>query len=89
MTKDKIMEVFQEALVLALNLAVPILLVATVVGLIIAIIQAATQVHEQTLSFAPKAIAIALSLFILGPWMIEKTTDFIKYIFSVMVEVGL
>lgn len=89
MTKDKIMEVFQEALVLALNLAVPILLVATVVGLIIAIIQAATQVHEQTLSFAPKAIAIALSLFILGPWMIEKTTDFIKYIFSVMAEVGL
>lgn len=89
MTKDKIMEVFQEALVLALNLAVPILLVATVVGLIVAIIQAATQVHEQTLSFAPKAIAIALSLFILGPWMIEKTTDFIKYIFNVMAEVGL
>ena len=81
MTKDKIMEVFQEALVLALNLAVPILLIA--------IIQAATQVHEQTLSFAPKAIAIALSLFILGPWMIEKTTDFIKYIFNVMAEVGL
>ena len=63
MTEEKIMEIFQQALMLAFNLAIPILLIATVVGLIIAIIQAATQVHEQTLSFAPKAIAIALGLF--------------------------
>ncbi|NLJ17016.1 MAG: flagellar biosynthesis protein FliQ [Clostridiales bacterium] len=89
MTEEKIMEIFQQALMLAFNLAIPILLIATVVGLIIAIIQAATQVHEQTLSFAPKAIAIALGLFFLGPWMLEETADFMKYIFSVIAETGL
>ena len=58
MTQDEMMEIFQAAIMLAFKLAVPILLVAMIVGLVIAILQAATQVHEQTLSFAPKAVAV-------------------------------
>ena len=89
MTQDKVLEVFQAALVLAFDLALPILIIATVVGLIIAIFQAATQVHEQTISFAPKAIAVALGLLLLATWMINKTVDFVNYIFQVMTETGL
>ena len=59
MTQDEMMEIFQAAIMLAFKLAVPILLVAMIVGLVIAILQAATQVHEQTLSFAPKEIGRA------------------------------
>ena len=66
------MEVFTAALVLALKLGLPVLIAAVVIGLIIAILQAATQVHEQTLSFAPKAIVVAIVLLLFGPWMMNK-----------------
>lgn len=89
MTEDKILEIFSAAMWLAFKLAVPTLIIAMVVGLIIAILQAATQVHEQTLTFAPKAIAVALSLLIMAPWMITESIDFINYIFQTMSEVGL
>lgn len=82
------MEVFTAALVLALKLGLPVLIIAMVVGLIIAILQAATQVHEQTLSFAPKAIAVALALLLLGPWMINSCIEFFDYIFELMATVG-
>lgn len=89
MTQEKALEVFQAALMLAFNLALPILIIATVVGLVVAIFQAATQVHEQTLSFAPKAISIALGLLIMGPWMIEKIVEFTEYIFTIMAEIQI
>ena len=76
------MEVFTAALVLALKLGLPVLIAAVVIGLIIAILQAATQVHEQTLSFAPKAVAVGLALFILAPWMTSECIDFVNFIFE-------
>ncbi len=82
MTQDLVMEIFHEAIMLAFKLAVPVLLVAMVVGIVIAILQAATQIHEQTISFAPKAIAVGLTLFILGPWMIQESVDFVKFVFE-------
>lgn len=82
MTQDDMMEVFQAAIMLAFKLAVPILLIAMIVGLIIAILQAATQVHEQTLSFAPKAVAVGLALFLLAPWMTSECVDFVNLIFE-------
>lgn len=84
MTQDIALEVFREALMLALKLGLPVLIIAMVVGLIIAILQAATQVHEQTLSFAPKAIAVALALLALAPWMINSCIDFMNYIFELI-----
>lgn len=83
------MEIFREALMLAFKLVLPMLLVAMIVGLVIAILQAATQVHEQTLTFAPKAIAVGLILFFMGPWMINETIDFIHFIFEQMATVPI
>lgn len=71
-------------MVAALKLAAPILVVSVVVGLVISVLQAATQIHEQTLSFVPKLIAIAIVLVIFGPWMMETMNDFTIYIFSQM-----
>ena len=89
MTQDIVLEVFTAALVLALKLGLPVLIIALVVGLVIAILQAATQIHEQTLSFAPKAVAIALALLILAPWMINSCIEFITYIFDLMATLGI
>jgi len=58
------MEVFTAALTLALKLGLPVLIAAVVIGLIIAILQAATQIHEQTLSFAPKAIVVDRTAYV-------------------------
>ena len=82
LTQDIAMEVFTAALVLALKLGLP------VIGLIIAILQAATQVHEQTLSFAPKAIVVAIVLLLFGPWMMNSCIEFFNYIFGLMATVG-
>ena len=82
MTTDIVIEIFREAVMLAFKLALPVLLVAMIVGLVIAILQAATQIHEQTISFAPKAVAVGLTLFFLAPWMIQESVDFVNFIFE-------
>lgn len=84
MTQDLAMEIFKQAVWLAFKLGVPLLLVGMLVGLIIAILQAATQVHEQTLTFAPKVIVVALTLLALGPWMMNSVMDFLNNIFYLM-----
>lgn len=89
MTQDVVMEIMQRVMMLAFKLALPVLLVAMIVGLIIAILQAATQVHEQTLSFAPKAVAIGLVLFFLAPWMTNEVIDFMNFIFDQMATTPL
>lgn len=80
------MEIFREAIMLTFKLALPILLVAMIVGLVIAILQAATQIHEQTISFAPKAIAVGLTLFFMAPWMTNEILDFVNFIFEKMAQ---
>lgn len=89
MTQDLVMEIFTAALTLAFKLALPILAVAMAVGLIISILQAATQIHEQTLTFAPKAVVVALAILALGPWMCNQVIDFMDYIFELMATTGL
>ncbi|MCL2019934.1 MAG: flagellar biosynthesis protein FliQ [Oscillospiraceae bacterium] len=89
MTQEIVMDIFTTAIGLALRLAAPMLLLAMLIGLTIAILQAATQVHEQTLTFAPKAVAIALALLAAGPWMTNEIIDFMRYIFEKMSETGL
>lgn len=89
MTQDLILEIFTAAIVLALKLAVPTLIIAMLVGLIIAILQAATQIHEQTLTFAPKAIIVALAILAMGPWMMNSLIDFFNYIVDLMSGITL
>ena len=56
------------------------------VGLLISIIQAATQIHEQTLTFVPKLLLLALILIATGPWLLESLMDFTTHIFDLMLE---
>lgn len=88
MTTSEVIGVLQAAMIAALKLSAPILIGSVAVGLIISIFQAATQIHEQTLSFVPKLILIALILVILGPWMMETMGDFTRYIFDMIVELN-
>jgi flagellar biosynthesis protein FliQ len=78
------MEVVQAALMAALKLSAPVLIISMLVGLVISILQAATQIHEQTITFVPKLLTIAAVIIILGPWMMETMNDFVSYIFSVI-----
>ena len=84
MTEDTILQIFKDAMIVTFKIAGPLLIISMIVGLVIAIIQAATQVHEQTLTFAPKVIAVALALLALGPWMTNEVIDFMNYIFELM-----
>jgi flagellar biosynthetic protein FliQ len=84
MSISQVTEVFQAAMIAALKLSAPILIISVAIGLVISIFQAATQIHEQTLSFVPKLFAIALILVILGPWMMQTMNDFVVYIFSLI-----
>ncbi len=87
MTQGEVLGVFQEAMLVAIKLAAPLLIVSIVVGLIIAIFQAATQIHEQTLTFVPKILVIALMLIGLGSWMITILTDFVNQLFTMMATI--
>lgn len=84
MDEGVVMQVFYDALITALKIAAPVLIISVAVGLVIAILQAATQVHEQTLTFVPKLIAIAVIMVIAGPWLIGQMTDFTARIFEVI-----
>lgn len=84
MTQDQALSVFRNALLVILKVAGPILLASIVIGLVISIIQAATQVHEQTLTFVPKLLVIGLILLLGGGWMIDVLSDFIHEIFELM-----
>ena len=76
MTEDTILQVFKEALFLTFKIAGPLLIISMLVGLVIAIIQAATQVHEQTLTFVPKAVTIVVLLFVLGSFFMSSLETF-------------
>ncbi|MEY8358049.1 flagellar biosynthesis protein FliQ [Anaerotruncus colihominis] len=84
MTQEQVMGIFQQAIILAFKLAGPLLAISIIIGLVIAIFQAATQIHEQTLTFVPKVVAIALLLLLLGPWMITMLSDFMRNLFSMI-----
>ncbi len=78
MTPESIMEFGQHALYVAMLVAAPLLLTALAVGLLIGVIQAATQINEMTLSFIPKLIAMALVGLITGPWMLRVLVQFTR-----------
>lgn len=67
-----------------LKLSAPLLIVSIVIGLVIAIFQAATQIHEQTLTFVPKIIAIAFLLIVTGSWMLNNMVDFFNHLMTIM-----
>ncbi|MBO9515988.1 MAG: flagellar biosynthesis protein FliQ [Variovorax sp.] len=82
MTPETVMTMGSQAIQVSLMLAAPLLLVALIIGLVISIFQAATQINEATLSFIPKLVAVFLSLVVAGPWMLEKMLDYIRALFT-------
>ena len=84
MSQNAVLDVFREALLLALKLAGPLLIVSIVIGLVISIFQAATQIHEQTLTFVPKVLVIALLLLAMGSWMMSMMDEFVQYLFQLI-----
>lgn len=87
MDSSKIAEVMQAAMSAGMKIGAPILITSLLIGLIISVFQAATQIHEQTLTFVPKLIVTAILLVVLGPWMTEVMSDFIFYIFDSMLKI--
>jgi flagellar biosynthetic protein FliQ len=67
---------------MTLVLSGPLLLAALVIGLIVSIFQAATQINEQTLSFVPKLVGMFIVLILAGPWMLQMMVDYIRRLFE-------
>lgn len=86
MNISEVMDVFQASMLVAIKVAAPILIISILIGLVISVFQAATQIHEQTLTFVPKLLAIAVILIVLGPWMLETMKDFTLYIFEMVLK---
>jgi flagellar biosynthesis protein FliQ len=78
MTPETVMTIAQRALEMTLMLAAPLLLVALVVGLLVGVFQAATQINEMTLSFIPKVLGMAAALVIAGPWMLKELVSYTR-----------
>ena len=84
MNAEQVMEIMKEAMLVAFELAGPLLIVSIAVGLLVAIFQADTQIHEQTLTFVPKLLVIALVLLALGSWMSKVMNEFVVELFAIM-----
>lgn len=82
MTPESVMTMGRQAIEITLMLAAPMLLVALIIGLLISIFQAATQINEQTLSFIPKLVGVFVALVIAGPWMLTIILDYMRQMFQ-------
>ncbi|MCC7464324.1 MAG: flagellar biosynthesis protein FliQ [Gammaproteobacteria bacterium] len=78
MTPETVLTIGQHALEMLLLLAAPLLLTTLVIGLLVGIFQAATQINEMTLSFIPKLIGMAAALVIAGPWMLNQLVSYTR-----------
>lgn len=78
MTPESVISLARAAVETTLLVSAPLLLVALVVGLLISVFQAATQINEMTLTFIPKLAAVFITLVIAGPWMLTLLTDFMR-----------
>ncbi|CFQ36560.1 MULTISPECIES: flagellar biosynthesis protein FliQ [Yersinia] len=82
MTPESVMALGVEAMKVALALAAPLLLAALISGLIVSLLQAATQINEMTLSFIPKILAVFATMVIAGPWMLSLILDYMRNLFT-------
>jgi flagellar biosynthetic protein FliQ len=82
MTPESVMTMGRNAMEITLMVSAPLLLVALIIGLIISIFQAATQINEATLSFIPKLIGVFIALVLAGPWMLSVMLDYMRGVFT-------
>ncbi len=88
MGPDQAISLGESALTTTLMIALPLLGAGLVVGVVISIVQAVTQIQEQTLSFVPKLLAMAAVLVVLGPWMLDVLTAFTRDLWLSIPEVS-
>ncbi len=82
MTPESVMSLGGEAMQITLMVAAPILLTVLIIGLVVSIFQAATQINEQTLSFIPKLVGVFIALIFTGPWMLTTMVDYMHRVFT-------
>lgn len=80
----EVVDVMREGIGVALKLGAPLLLLSMLVGILVAIFQAVTQIHEQSLSFILKLVVVVAVLLLGGGWMLEVLVDYTKYLFTLM-----
>ncbi|MDY0291861.1 MAG: flagellar biosynthesis protein FliQ [Desulfuromonadaceae bacterium] len=88
MTPEFVVDLGQNAVRTVLMIAAPMLLSGLVVGLMVSIFQAATQINEQTMTFIPKIVAVLVSLIIAAPWIIQVMISFTNNVFQSIGTVG-
>ncbi len=84
----EVLDVSREAVIVTLKIGMPVMLVALIVGLVVSLFQALTQIQEMTLSFIPKIIAIFLSLLLLMPFMLSTLTTFTQGLAERIIRTG-
>jgi flagellar biosynthesis protein FliQ len=84
MTDSQVTDLALQTMLLAAKVAAPILLTALLVGFLISLFQAATQIQEQTLSFVPKMIAVAIALLVSGNWVLSELVSFTQSLFDML-----
>lgn len=82
MSAEMVMTLGRESLVTVLLLTAPILGLGLLVGLLVSLFQATTQINEQSLAFIPKILVVILSIFLFGPWMLNTMMDFTLRVFD-------
>jgi flagellar biosynthetic protein FliQ len=82
MNQDTVVNLATQAMGLALKVAGPVLLVALVVGVIVSVFQAVTQIQEQSLSLVPKIAAVAVVIVVLGPWMLGQLVSYTAELYT-------
>lgn len=82
MNANEVLEISKEAIWVLIKISVPVMLIAMIVGLIISLFQALTQIQEQTLSFVPKILAVFFALIILMPFMIDQLQTFSEFLMN-------
>ncbi|OIZ64312.1 flagellar biosynthetic protein FliQ [Eisenbergiella tayi] len=87
MTNGEVSDLMYKVFIMALQLGGPVLVVSMAVGIIISILQAATQIHEQTLTFVPKLLVIAIILVFTGSNMLQSLQDFTKEVFALITAI--
>lgn len=88
MTQNQVLYMAREAMGAVLLVGGPILGVALLVGLLVSIFQSMTQIQEQTLSFIPKVVAVAVVMLLLGPWMLSVLTVYTSNLFTQLATFG-
>jgi flagellar biosynthetic protein FliQ len=88
MTDTDLATLLRDAMLVMLKLGGPPLMVALVVGLVISLLQAVTQIHEVTLAFVPKVLAIGLALLLMGPFMLATLSGYAHLVFDRIIAIG-